>query len=184
MPNIDDNLSRLSGSTIFSGIDGSGAYHVVSIRKEDRPKTAFHTPWGKYQFQKMPFGLCNAPATYSRLVQKVLEGIPLSIALPYLDDTCIHSRTFEEHLEGLRDVLDAHRRAGLTLQPDKCQLFQDQIEYLGHVVSKKGISIPPSYLEGVESIRFPLASKKSGPSWEDVAIIGSLSIDTVPSRPH
>ena len=123
LPQIEDNLARLAHSRIFSGIDGTGAYHVVTVREQDRPKTAFSTPWGLYQFKQMPFGLCNAPATYCRLVQKVLAGIPLSVAIPYLDDTCIHSKTLDEHLEGLRRVFEAHRRAGLTLQPEKCQLF-------------------------------------------------------------
>ena len=147
LPNIEDSLSRLAHSTVFSGIDGTGAYHVVSVREEDREKTAFATPWGLYQFKRMPFGLCNAPATYCRLVARVLEGIPSSVAIPYLDDTCVHSATFPEHLQNLRRVLEAHRRAGLTLQPAKCQLFRDEIEFLGHVVSKHGISVPSRYTD-------------------------------------
>ena len=83
LPHIEDSLARLSRSTVFSGIDGTGAYHVVSVREEDREKTAFATPWGLYQFKRMPFGLCNAPATYCRLVARVLEGIPSSVAIPY-----------------------------------------------------------------------------------------------------
>ena len=155
LPNIEANLSRLSKSKIFSGIDGTGAYHVVSIKESDRPKTAFATPWGLYQFKQMSFGLCNAPATYSRLVQKVLDGIPPEVALPYLDDTCIHSPTFEHHIEGLRRVFAAHRKAGLMLQPEKCQLFQKQIEYLGHLISEEGTSIPPKYTEIVRGWPYP-----------------------------
>ena len=103
----------------------------------------------------MPFGLCNAPATYSRLVQKVLEDIPTSMALPYLDDTCIHSKTFDEHVDILDTVFEAHCKAGLTLQPDKCQLFRPSIEYLGHVISAKGISPLPSHLDAVKNWEFP-----------------------------
>ena len=150
LPNIEDNLARLANSKVFSGIDGTGAYHVVSIRRQDREKTAFSTPWGLFQFKQMPFGLCNAPATYCRLVQKVLAGIPLSVAIPYLNDTCIHSVDVTTHIEGLRRVLLAHRRAGLTLQPKKCQLFQDRIEYLGHNVSAAGISVPDRYTKIIE----------------------------------
>ena len=149
LPNIEDNLSRLSKSKIFSGLDGAGAYHVVSIRPEDKEKTAFSTPWGLFQFKRMPFGLCNAPATYSRLVSKVLQGIPTEVAIPYLDDTCVHSPDLKQHLSGLRRVFEAHRTAGLTLQPEKCNLFQKQIEYLGHMVSEDGISIPERYLKDV-----------------------------------
>ena len=159
LPHIEDNLARLSKSTIFSGIDGTGAYHVVSIREKDREKTAFSTPWGLYQFKQMPFGLCNAPATYCRLVQKVLEGIPLSVAIPYLDDTCVHSVDLEGHLRGLRQVLQAHADAGLTLQPAKCQLFRTEIEYLGHQISPQGIAVPPKYVQVVQDWPEPTSVK-------------------------
>ena len=155
LPNIEDNLSRLSQSQIFSGIDGAGAFHVIPIRDQDREKTAFSTPWGLYEFNYMPFGLCNAPATYSRLVQKVLEGIPTDIALPYLDDTCIHTVGFDEHISALEQVFQAHENAGLTLQPSKCQLFQTSIEYLGHVVSARGIAPIPRHLSIIKDWPFP-----------------------------
>ena len=159
LPHIEDNLARMAKSTIFSGIDGTGAYHVVSVKEEDKEKTAFSTPWGLFQFRQMPFGLCNAPATYCRLVQKVLDGIPLSVAVPYLDDTCVHSPDLQTHLDGLRQVLQAHREAGLTLQPAKCQLFKDQIEYLGHVISAKGIAVPPEYVDVVKNWPVPTSVK-------------------------
>jgi hypothetical protein len=72
LPNIEDNLSRLSRSCVFSTLDGAGAYHVVPIKKQDREKTAFGTPWGSYQCKRIIFGLCNAPGTYCRLVQMVV----------------------------------------------------------------------------------------------------------------
>jgi hypothetical protein len=145
LPNIEDNLSRLSRSCVYSTLDGAGAYHVVPIKKQDRDKTAFGTPWGSYQFRRMPFGLCNAPATYCRLVQMVLQGIPYSMALPYLDDTCVHSRNLAEHFTALQTVLEAFRKAGLKLQPKKCFLFKSKVEYLGHIVSKEGIGPVPQY---------------------------------------
>ena len=145
LPNMEDNIARLAHSRVFSAIDGAGAFHAISIKKEDREKTAFHTPWGLWQFKQMPFGLCNAPATYSRLVQRVLEDVPTSIALPYLDDTCIHSRNVEDHLKALKIVFEAHRKAGLMLQPSKCHLFQTSVEYLGHVISAKGVQPRESY---------------------------------------
>jgi hypothetical protein len=155
LPNIEDNLVRLSRSRVFSGIDGCGAYHVVEVAKQDRPKTAFATPWGSYQFKRMPFGLTNAPATYCRLVQMVLEGIPYDMALPYLDHTCIHSPDVKTHFTALRRVLEAHRKAGLKLQPSKCQLFQEEIEYLGHVVSKRGVRPPEKYVQVVQDWPLP-----------------------------
>lgn len=159
LPHIEDNLSRLVRSKWFSGIDGSGAFHVVSLRPKDREKTAFATPWGSYHFRQMPFGLSNGPATYSRLVQFVLAGIPPEAALPYLDDTVIHANTFETHVSNLRAVFDAHRRAGLKLQPPKCQLFQKKILYLGHEVSEKGIRPNPEYVKIVA--KWPLPTTRT-----------------------
>jgi hypothetical protein len=84
LPGIEDNLTRLSGSSMFSGVDGAGMYHCVGVNKADRPKTAFSTPFGLWQFKRLPFGLSNAPATYTRLVQMVLVGISYDEALPPL----------------------------------------------------------------------------------------------------
>ena len=153
--NIQDNLARLSRSTIFSGIDGSGAFHVVELEDRDKAKTAFATPWGSYQFVRMPFGLCGAPSTYARLVNMVLQGIPHDMALPYLDDTVVHSKTLEYHMKALGRVLQAHRDAGLKLQPDKCQVFQESIEYLGHIVSKEGIAPMADYVQIVKDWPIP-----------------------------
>jgi hypothetical protein len=160
LPNIEDNLSRLAHSRVFSALDGTGAYHVIAIRKKDRAKTAFHTPFGKFQFRRMPFGLCNAPATYSRLVQKVMEGISPEVALTYLDDTCIHTNTMELHLATLEEVFKAYQKAGLMLQPSKCQLFQDQVEYLGHLVAEEGIRPIPAYVQLVAKWEYPRTLKE------------------------
>ncbi len=128
-PLIQDNLARLADSTVFSGLDGMGAFHVVPLTKSPRPKTTFATPFGTYHFKRMPFGLSNCPTTYSRLMQMALQGIPTSVAMPNLDDTIIHSNNFTNHLRNLDLVLAAHVKAGLKLQPEKCQLFQEEIEY-------------------------------------------------------
>ena len=159
LPNIEDNLARLGQSKVFSAIDGCGAYHVVNIRKEDRPKTAFATHRGLFQFRQMPFGLTNAPATYCRLVQLVLAGIPHEMAIPYLDDTCVHSRDVPSHFRALEAVLAAFQRAGLKLQAKKCHLFQKEIEYLGHVISERGVQPQPEYVRAVQD--WPLPSTKT-----------------------
>ena len=155
LPNIEDNLVRLADSRIFSCVDGSGAFHVIKIKKEDRPKTAFSTPWGTFHYKRMPFGLTNGPASYSRLVQLVLHGIPQEAAIPYLDDTIIHSKDVAGHLRNLELVLKAHRKAGLKLQPEKCQLFQKQVDYLGHLVSAEGIRPQEAYLKVVRDWQIP-----------------------------
>jgi hypothetical protein len=159
LPGIEDNLARLSGSSVFSGVDGAGAYHCVGVHKAVRPKTAFSTPFGLWQFKCLPFGLCNAPATYTHLVQMVLEGISYDEALPYLDDTCIHSKDLEGHYVAMREVFDAYRHTGLKIQPSKCHLFQAEIEYLGHFISKDGVSRVPKYVQVVQ--KWPLPKNKT-----------------------
>ena len=154
--NIEDNLVRLSRSKVFSGIDGSGAFHVIPLSKQSKEKTAFATPFGSFQFKKLPFGLANGPATYARLVKIVLQGIPTSMALPYLDDTIIHSPDLDSHFQALEKVLVAHLKAGLKLQPSKCQLFRKEIDYLGHTVSENGISPMNSYLKIVQDWPLPV----------------------------
>ena len=124
LPVIDDVLARLNGNKYFTALDQTGAYHVVPIKPEDREKTAFQTPEGLFQFCRMAFGLCNAPATFSRLVQQVLEDIPHEVALAYLDDTLVLGKSIEQHLTNLEKVLERFQAAGLSLQPEKCKLFR------------------------------------------------------------
>ena len=120
---------------MFSGLDASGAFHVVPLEEKSKPKTALSTPFGSYQFKRLPFGLANGPATYARLVKLVLSGIPTSMALPYLDDVIVHSPDVQKHFQDLAQVFKSYRKAGLKLQPAKCQLFRAQMDYLGHTVS-------------------------------------------------
>ena len=147
LPNIEECLSRMANCRIFSGMDGTGAYHVVKVNPEHREKTAFSCHRGQFQFKRLPFGLCNAPSTYARLVNKVLEGLDRKYVANYLDDTCIFSRNLDEHFDQMEKVFNAHRDAGLKLSPRKCQFFQEEIEFLGHVVSKNGIKTNPKNIE-------------------------------------
>ena len=148
---ISDNLARLARSKVFSAIDASGAFHQIPLHPDSRDKTAFCTPFGQYRFKRMPFGICNGPAEYTRLVHMALHGIPPSVALAYLDDCLVHSGTVEDHFEHLARVLEAHQRAGLKLKPSKCNLFQDSVEYLGHVVTAEGLKPVPAFVQDVVS---------------------------------
>ena len=159
LPQVEDNLSRLANSQVFSTVDGSGAFHVVGMRKRDRSKTAFTTPWGLYHFKRMPFGLCNGPATYCRLVQLVLQGIPTHQAIPYLDDTIVHSPDLPSHFKALARTLTAFQKARLVLQPEKCHLFRDEVEYLGHRVTKQGLKPIDQYVQLVKN--WPLPTNKT-----------------------
>ena len=155
LPNIADDLSRLSDSRVFSALDGAGAFYAVPVRQADREKTAFSSPFGQYQFIKTPFGLAHSPATYSCLVAKALRHLPSSEVLCYLDDTAVHSEDTWGHLRILRKVLAAFCAAGLQISPAKPQLFQDHIKYLGHEISAQVISIPPIYTSVIKDWPIP-----------------------------
>ena len=113
------------------------------MHPDSQEKTAFITHSGLYEFQVMPFGLCNAPAAFQRLMERVLSGLnpdegPSFVAV-YLDDVLIFSRTLEEHLTHLRLVLDRIIEAGLKLKPSKCKFVQQEVMYLGHVITPAGL---------------------------------------------
>ena len=126
----------------------------------DKEKTAFSIGSGLWQFTVMPFGLCNAPATFERLMEQVLSGLPLSTALVYLDDVLVPARTFADQISNLRQVFQRFRNAHLKLSPKKCSLFQKEVKYLGHIVSSKGIATDPEKVEAVQSWPTPTDSKE------------------------
>ena len=151
LPRIDDTLEALSGAKWFSALDLKSGYWQVQLDDNSKEKTAFSTGSGLWQFKVMPFGLCNAPATFERLMEQVLVGLPTSIALVYLDDILVPGRTFSQELANLRQVFERLREAKLKLSPKKCTLFQKEVNYLGHVVNEKGISPDPCKVEAVKS---------------------------------
>ena len=126
-------------------------YWQVALHPEDKEKTAFSTGQGLWQFTVMPFGLCNAPATFERLMESVLRGLTYEACLVYLDDVVVISRTFQEQLDNLRKVFQRLREAHLKLNPEKCHLFQKEVRYLGHIVSPSGVTTDPEKLEAVKS---------------------------------
>jgi hypothetical protein len=159
MPTVHETIARLAGSTIYSGVDMAGAFHCIDIHPADREKTAFATPFGSFQQRRLGFGVTNGPATYCRLVDKVLRGIPASVAISFLDDGVIHSDTLEKHFYNLRITLRAYRDAGLKLAPHKCSFFAPEITYLGHTINQHGIRPTDSYLDAVK--KWPLPQFKT-----------------------
>ena len=113
-----DIFDKLGNSQFYSTLDGASAYWSIPICPEDIEETAFVTPRGKYEFRVMPFGLCNAPSTFQRVIDQALKGVVR--ALPYIDDTLTHSPTFEEHLCDLQLTLECYRIAELQLRRDEC----------------------------------------------------------------
>lgn len=149
LPRVDDTLDALAGAAWFSTLDFSNGYWQVEVAEEDREKTAFTTGQGLYQWRSMPMGLSNAPATFQRLMELVLRGLPWHICMVYLDDILIYNKTFEEHMSSLKEVFLRIRSAGLRLNPQKCHLARDHVVFLGHVVSRKGLQPDPKNTDKV-----------------------------------
>ena len=156
IPRINDNLNALSGSDWFTSLDCDMAYHQVPLAEEDKEKTAFATPrGGLYQYVTMPFGLCNAPATFQRLMERALTGLQWYIAVLYLDDVIVFSKTFESHIDHLDKVFSRLTEAGLKLKAKKCVFLQHETSFLGHIVSKEGIKPDPTKIAAVKKIQRP-----------------------------
>ena len=120
LPRIDDILDSLHGNRYFTVLDMKSGYHQIEIEEKHKERTAFTVgPLGFFEYERMPFGLANAPATYQRLMEDIFVDLNLSICIIYLDDIIVFSRTFEEHLERLERVLQRIQNSGLKLSPSK-----------------------------------------------------------------
>ena len=142
-------LDRLQGATVFSKLDLSQGYHQVRMADEDVAKTAFTTQQGHFEFRVMPFGLCNAPATFQRLMNSVLHPYLGRFVTVYLDDIIIFSRTAVEYQEHLELVLQQLAKANLYAQLEKCEFGKQEMQFLGHVVSGEGIKMDPAKLAAI-----------------------------------
>ena len=144
-------LGTLDFTVSESTSDLAPGYWQVATAAGTQERAAFVTSSGLYEWTVMPFGLCNAPRTFARLMELVLKGLHCKICLIYLDDVIAMGRTFEEELEWLKEVFERLARAGLKLKPKKCFLFQKWVSYLGHVVTDEGIAADPEQVEQVRT---------------------------------
>ena len=147
LPNITEALDRLSEASYFTTIDMVSGYHQVEVAPEDRDKTAFITPYGLFQYCRMPFGLAGAPGTFQLVLEDMLQVLEAEDMLTYLDDViCFHSN-FEEHLQGIERLLRAVRNAGFKLSGKKCQFATQSVNFLGHTIDRKGVRPQPEKTE-------------------------------------
>ena len=160
LPRIEESFDALQGASWFSTLDLASGFNQIGVTEEDKAKTAFITPFGLFEYNRMPFGLCNAPACFARLMQACLNEQIFQILLVYLDDILIFSKTFEEHLERLEMVLKRLREHGLKLKLEKCTFLRRRVTYLGHEVSGAGIAPDPQKIAVVQEWPVPQTVKE------------------------
>ena len=165
LPRCDDAIDQLgratakmSGAVYYHTLDLTAGFWALNIKPEHRERTAFVTNMGKWHFRRLPFGLRSGPSYMQRLMESTLQGLSWDICLPYLDDIAIWASgdtpeaAFEQALHRLDLVLERLEWAGLTCKPSKCSLFAAQVEYLGHVCSREGVSLDPKKVKGIAAI--------------------------------
>lgn len=155
LPDIDDILSQLGNAKFFSALDLSSGFHQIPMDIDSKKYTAFSTPQGHYHYNRMPFGLKNAPATFQRMMDTALRGLINKHCFVYLDDIIIFGQSIEEHNSNLAIVLQRLRELGLKIQPDKCEFLKPELEYLGHIVTAEGVKPNPKKLEAVSNFKQP-----------------------------
>lgn len=160
LPVIEDVLTSMQGMKWFSSLDLAQGYWQVPLAPDAKEKSAFITPDGLYEFNVMPFGMTNAPATFQRMMDCVLAGIKWKSCLVYLDDIIIFSTGFDRHLSDLEDVFTRIRKAHLVVKPKKCDWCTQSIRYLGHIIGADGVRPDPDKVLAVQSMTEPDSLKK------------------------
>ena len=158
IPRIDESLSKLGDAKFFTTLDLGSAFWQVPLRKKDREKTGFAWKLGLYQWKRMPFGLCNATATFQRLMAQALTRVTKkygNLVMCYVDDVVIATPTLEDHIDRLDEVFGCMKRAGLKCKPSKCEILRDSIKYLGRMLDRHGVRPDPEAVEAVLTWKAP-----------------------------
>ena len=160
MPNIEQMLDSLNGSLFFSTIDLGSAYYQVELTEDSQEKTAFSTRTGQFCFNRMPFGIAAAPATFQKLMNIVLGKSLWKIAIVYLDDILIFSKSKEEHISRINEVLSKVKEAGLKINPEKCSFLKNETKFLGHIINGEGIKVDETKIEAIKRFQRPKCLKQ------------------------
>ena len=171
LPRVQDTLEKLGGDKWFSLLDQGKAYHQGIVKEENRHLTAFITPWGLYQLVRVPFGLKNAPGCFQRYMEQCLVGRRDTMCVPHLDDIIVYSPDFESHLAHLCEVFKGLHEKGIKLKAQKCELFKNEVKYLGHIVSEKGYCTDRSNVKAVEMLKNTVPKTVADVRW----IVGLLN---------
>ncbi|KAK4517547.1 uncharacterized protein ATC70_000887 [Mucor velutinosus] len=150
LPRIDECLDRLQGASWFTCLDLRSGYHQIRLKDSDIPLTGFNTRYGKWEWLVLPFGLSNAPPSYQTWMNGVLKDCIDRFALVYLDDCCIFSKTLEDHIKHVRQVLSIFEKEGLIVNLKKCEFGKRELEFLGFKVSANGILPSSSKVKAIQ----------------------------------
>ena len=160
LPNIQDLIDKLHGSTVYSSLDLQQGYHQIRIKPEDVPKTAFITPLGQFQFKVLCFGLTNAPATFQRVMNSIFGQYIGKFVLLYLDDVLVFSKNADEHAQHLRLVFEVLRKHKLYAKLKKCEFNKCELKFLGHMVGREGVRVDPDKMAVVQKWPVPKTVKE------------------------
>ncbi|GBG85515.1 hypothetical protein CBR_g40154 [Chara braunii] len=160
MPRADELFNRLAGNRFFTKIDLRSGYHQIRVATKDQPKTAFRSCFGHYEFTVMPSGLTNAPATFQTMMNDIFRDILEEYVLVYLDDILVYSRTLEDHLRHLRDVLQRLRKHGFFAKLSTCRFAQHKVDFLGHHVSDQGLHMDDAKITVIAEWPVPTSAKQ------------------------
>ena len=155
LPRIADSLDSLHGARYFSSLDLKSAYNQVEIEECDKHKSAFVTPFGLFEYNFMPYGLCNSPATFQRLMQIVFREEQNQFLLVFLDDVLVYSSNIESHLKQLEIVFQRLEQHGLKVEPSKCNFLQEEVSYLGWQINQHGVRSCPSKVSAIKDWPVP-----------------------------
>ena len=155
IPRVDDSLDLLAGNQYFTCLDLQSGYWQLPVAPEDIDKTAFITPVGLFEFTVMLFGMCNAPGTFQRAIDTVLAGLKWQTCNVYLDDVLIFSPDFATHLTHFEFVFQRFQKYNLKLKTEKCNFAQQQLRYLGCLVSTDGLLLDPEKIRAVRDLAVP-----------------------------
>lgn len=160
IPNIESIFDKLGRAQYFTTLDLAKGFHQILVDEKDRPKTAFSTPHGHFEFVRMPFGLKNAPATFQRMINYALRDHINKTCVVYLDDILIFSTSLQEHINSINEIFDKLRIYNLKIQIDKCNFFAKETEYLGHVLTNSGIKPNGKKVEAIRNLKLPTTRKQ------------------------
>ena len=160
MPVVDELLDELSAAKWFTKLDFRSGYHQILLAKEDVHKTAFKTHEGHYEFKVMPFGLTNAPATFQDVMNQVFAALNRKFVLIFVDDILIYSKSYTDHVQHLQEVFEIISQHNFFLKPSKCSFAQQQLEYLGHIISAQGVSTDPQKIQVIKEWPVPVNAKQ------------------------